>query len=199
MASGTNSSFKIAYLDHEVHYEIIKANDKKAGYIAIGSAITSYARNWTIRYAQMNYIKKGKGFCYADTDSLHMDYGIENVKGCEIDDKELGAWKCESEWDKAIFVRQKTYLEHVISENFEKVNPYYDIKCAGMPDNCKNLFIKSITQEYNLEELTEEEREFCKEKREITDFKIGLLIPSKLVSKRFIGGVVLSETTYKLR
>lgn len=195
MASGTNSSFKVAYLDNELHYDIVEANEKKAGYIAIGSAITSYARNWTIRHAQMNY----DNFIYADTDSMHLKCNVKNVVGCIIDDKKLGAWKCESEWDYGIFARQKTYIEHVTSENFEKVNPFYDVKCAGMPDKCKQLFINSLTQEYDETELNEKEKIFCSQKRTLKDFKTGLKIPSKLISKRYAGGVVLWETTYELR
>ena len=74
MASSTDSSFKYAYLDETgtICYKIVTAHNKKAGYIAIGSAITSYARNFTIRAAQMNYYGPNKrGFIYADTDSIH--------------------------------------------------------------------------------------------------------------------------------
>lgn len=39
----------------------------------------------------------------------------------------------------------------------------------------------------------------CKCKRELTDFKVGLEIPGKLVHKRIRGGVILSDTTYKIR
>ena len=195
LASGTNSSYKVAHMDNEVHYEIIDDNKKKAGYIAVGSAITSYARNWTIRHAQMNY----DNFIYADTDSMHLKCGIDEVIGCVIDDKELGAWKCESFWSDAIFVRQKTYIEYVTHENCKEVTPHYEVKCAGMPDRCKGLLINSFTQDYDKSILNDKEIEFCSKKRTLLDFKQGLRIPSKLVSKRYVGGVVLWETTYELR
>ena len=58
LASSTVSSYKIAYVtedgDRLAFYQV-DAHDKQAGYIACGSAITSYARNFTITAAQNNY------------------------------------------------------------------------------------------------------------------------------------------------
>ena len=74
MASSTDSSFKLAYIkeDKTIGFVPILEKDKVPGYIAIGSAITSYARNFTIRAAQKNYYGVDKpGFIYADTDSIH--------------------------------------------------------------------------------------------------------------------------------
>ena len=76
--------------------------------------------------------------------------------------------------------------------------PYYNVKCAGMPQRCKNLFIQSMTGERE-EKYTEDEKEFLATKRSICDFKIGLTVPSKLMPKRIKGGVVLQETTYEMR
>ena len=60
-------------------------NGKKPGYIPVGSAITSYARNFTIRAAQMNYFGKDKpGFIYADTDSIHCNIAWHEVSGVKI-------------------------------------------------------------------------------------------------------------------
>ena len=134
MATNTDSSFKLAYLDEEgnVKFNLVKENKKKPGYIAIGSAITSYAREFTIRAAQKNYHGvNNRGFIYADTDSIHCDLDISEVKGVELSDNEFCKWKLESVWDYGLFVRQKTYIEHT---------DFYDIKCAGMPDKCKSLF-----------------------------------------------------------
>ena len=127
-------------------------------------------------------------------------------------------WKLESKWDKAIFVRQKTYIEHVVEEDLEQkdgvwhgenVKPYYNIKCAGLPDKCKNLFNKSLSvtegQTYNKDDYNVAEREFLflpdgtPKGRTLKDFKIGLEIPGKLVPKRIIGGILLHETSYKMR
>ena len=148
MASSDDSSFKHAYLkdDNVVGFYNVESHDKKAGYIAIGSAITSYARNFTIRYAQMNYHGENeRGFIYADTDSIHCDLSPNELVGLKIHKSDFNCWKLESYWDRAIFARQKTYIEHVTHEDGEAVDPYYNIKCAGMPQKCKNLLNESLT------------------------------------------------------
>lgn len=205
MASNTDSSFKVAYVkdDKSLGFISVCENNKQAGYIPVGSAITSYARNFTIRAAQKNYYGVDKcGFIYADTDSIHCDLPPEKIKGIKVDDKNFCCWKLEASWDKAIFVRQKTYIEHVIAENLQPIDtPYYNVKCAGMPEKCKQLFIKSMTDNEikEGEKYTDEEKEFLSVKRELTDFKVGLIVPSKLLPKRIRGGVLLVDTTYQMR
>ena len=209
-ATNTNSSFKVAYQKEsgELGYFIVKENEKKAGYIAVGSAITSYARNFTIRTAQKNFYGADKrGFIYADTDSIHCDLKPEELKGVPVHETAFCHWKLESCWDSAIFVRQKTYIEHITHENLEPIGePYNNIKCAGMPSRSKKIFELSMrgTADKN-KEWSEEEKEFLFDKngntikRTYEDFTIGLQVPNKLVPKRIKGGVVLVDTTYKLR
>lgn len=205
LASSTDSSFKIAFVkeDNSVSFYSVPANDKEAGYIAIGSAITSYARNFTIRSAQLNYHGKNKaGFIYADTDSIHCDLQPNEIVGIKVHDKDFCCWKLEACWDKAIFARQKTYIEHVTHEDLQPIEePYYNVKCAGMPQKCKDLFIHSInhTKPKNIEKYSDEEIKFIEKKRELTDFRIGLKIPGKLLPKRIRGGIILVETTYEMR
>lgn len=212
MASSTDSSFKIAYVkdDKSIGFMQVVENEKKPGYIAIGSAITSYSRNFTIRAAQKNYYGAEKrGFIYADTDSIHCDLLPQEIKGIEVDDKEFCCWKLESCWDKAIFTRQKTYIEHVTHENLiplEESKQYNNIKCAGMPKKCKNLFEISMqgTADVN-ENWSDEEKEFLFDKdnkpivRDYSDFKVGLKVPDKLRPIRIRGGVLLVNTTYEMR
>ena len=206
MATSTNSSFKLIYLkeDGSLAYNTVTEYKKKPGYIAIGSAITSYARNFTIRAAQANYYGKDKrGFIYADTDSIHCDLKPEEIKGITIHDKNFCCWKIESEWDIGYFARQKTYIEHIIVKDGEKIEiPYYDIKCAGMPPRCKYLFNMSMSGNTPVESrknLTPEEQEFVSVKRDITDFKKGLKVPGKLLPKNIKGGIILTETEYTFR
>ena len=201
MASSKNSSFKVAYLkdDKSIGFYTVVANDKLPGYIPVGAAITSYARDFTIRAAQKNYHKNGRGFIYADTDSIHCDLNAGDVEGITVHDKNFCCWKLESFWNKAIFVRQKTYIEHVTHEDGKKVDtPYYEVKCAGMPARCKDLFLCSLGDK-KIENLNEEEKKFVKTKRELTDFKVGLKVPSKLLPKRIKGGIVLTPTTFEMR
>lgn len=205
MGANTNSSFKFAFIkdDGTVGYYPVYANDKKPGYIPVGSAITSYARNFTIRAAQKNYHGVNeRGFIYADTDSIHCDLKPEEITGIKVDDRNFCCWKLESCWDIGYFTRQKTYIEHVTHENLKPIaEPYYNIKCAGMSKKPKKLFELSMLGYVPKEtdNFTEEDKEFLKTKRTIEDFKIGLKVPGKLIPKRIHGGVVLEETTYEMR
>ena len=220
MASSMESSFKVAYLkdDGSVGYYEVEEYEKKPGYIPVGSAITSYARNFTIRAAQKNYYGPDKpGFIYADTDSIHCDLPPEQLKGITVHPTNFCCWKLESSWDIGWFVRQKTYIEHVTKEDLEPIEkPYYNIKCAGMPARCKNLFAESFdptiakdikegkdprNEERELKDsgLTPEEIQFLSTTRTLSDFKVGLTIPGKLLPRRIPGGVLLVDTDFTMR
>lgn len=210
MASSKDSSFKLAYVkeDKTIGFLPVAESNKKAGYIPVGSAITSYARNFTIRAAQANYHGVDKaGFIYADTDSIHCDLPPEEIVGIKVHDKNFCCWKLESCWDKAIFTRQKTYIEHVVAENLEPIEkPYNNIKCAGMPKRCKDLFELSLAGDADKnKEWSDEEKEFLFDidnnpiKRDYSSFKIGLKVPGKLRPKRIRGGVLLVDTSYEMR
>lgn len=202
MAATTDSSFKIAYLNERktISFLPVSSHEKDPGYIPVGSAITSYARNFTIRAALANV----KYFCYADTDSLHLNtQNIKKVKGVKLDSKELCCWKCESLWDVAIFCRQKTYIEHVTHEDFEKLEkPFYEIKCAGMGKHCKDLLSMSLSgtdvEREILEKMEKEEIDFIQTKRELSDFAPGLIVPGNLQPVRLPGGVVLVSQPFEL-
>lgn len=231
LSSSVDSSFKLAYVkdDKSIGFLPVSESAKKPGYIPVGSAITSYARNFTIRAAQKNYHGTDKrGFIYADTDSIHCDLKPEEIKGITVHDKDFCCWKLESCWDKAVFTRQKTYIEHVTHENCVPLHelldkngkprkPYNNIKCAGMPQKCKDLFETSMSGDANIngyedkttgtkKEWTKEEKEFLFNvktskpiKRSFNDFKVGLKVPGKLLPKRIRGGILLIETTYEMR
>ena len=205
MASSEDSSFKVAIVkeNKSLGFISVPANDKQAGFIAVGSAITSYARNFTIRAAQKNYHgKNNRGFIYADTDSIHCDLKPEEIVGIKVHDRNFCCWKLEACWDEAIFTRQKTYIEHVTHEDLEPIdNPYYNVKCAGMSQKCKDLFVTSMLgyEPKEDDKYTEDELKFLKTKRTLMDFKIGLKIPGKLMPKRIRGGVLLVNTTYEMR
>lgn len=198
-ATNTDSSFKVTYIkdDLSLGFYGVYACDKKPFYIPVGSAITSYARNFTIRAAQKNY----NHFIYADTDSIHCNCNPDEIKGIKVDDKNFLCWKLESCWNEGLFVRQKTYIEHVTAENLKPIdNPYYNVKCAGMPEQCKKLFLKSIGADVDISDLNMngDAQEFLKKKRTIKDFKVGLSVPLKLRPVQINGGVVLTETFYTM-
>lgn len=205
MASSKNSSFKVAYVkdDKSIGFYTVTAFDKEPGYIPVGAAITSYARNFTIRAAQKNFHGADKrGFIYADTDSIHCDLYPDEIVGIKEHPKNFCCWKLESCWDEAIFTRQKTYIEHITHEDKELIEkPYYNVKCAGMPDKCKKLFELSMSgyEPNKDDDFTEAEEDFLSTKRTIKDFCVGLRVPSKLLPKRIRGGVLLVDTTYEMR
>lgn len=202
MASTTDSSFKVAGLDAEgrLSWRVVHGEDKRPGYIPVGSAITSYARNFTITAAQKNYHgPDAPGFCYADTDSIHCDMDASRLEGVPEHPTEFCHWKLESYWDEAWFTRQKTYIEHVTHEDGEAVEPWYNVRCAGMPQRSKGLFIASLTGKLPDADLTEEEREFCRTRRTVEDFDIGLSVPGKLQATAVRGGTVLLEVPFVMR
>ena len=202
MATSPISSFKYAEEreDGSLGYHVVVETNKDPVYIAAGSAITSYSRNFTIRAAQQNFHGADKrGFKYADTDSIHCDLAPSEIKGIKVSDNDFCAWKLESCWDIAKFIRQKTYVEHVTHEDLKPIEePYYNIKCAGMPESCKELLLISMGEQ----EPTEKQKKyeyFYSKKRTLDDFDIGLTIPSKLVPRTIKGGVILAETDFTLR
>ena len=136
-AMGKEMQSKIPFyddLDGMIHYKLSDIEMVDGLYLPIGIFITSYARNKTIRTSQAiktySIEKYGKDmYCYSDTDSVHTLLPIEELtKFCEIDDVKLGAWKHESHFTKARFIRQKCYLEMIDDE--------VKITCAGMPQSC---------------------------------------------------------------
>lgn len=187
MASSKDSSFKLAYKKEGdiIGFKPVPEYNKKAGYIPIGSAITSYARNFTIRAAQANYHDRSeRGFIYADTDSIHCDLSPEQISGIKVDKSAFCCWKLESTWDYAWFVRQKTYIEHVVQEDLEDVEPHYNVCCAGMPDKCKNIFLDKVKEGTAT----------------LEDFNVGLVIPEgRLKPKRIRGGILLVDDKYTMR
>lgn len=146
--------------------ELKDDKDRELNYTAMASFITAYARRVTHIAIQENYAN----FCYADTDSIHL-LGTE-AKNIDIHNSKLGAWKHECNWSSAKFIRAKTYIE--------EIDGHLDVKCAGMPDNVKEVITKD-------------------------NFKIGFTTEGlsekyqKLVPKRVVGGVVLVPTTFSIK
>ena len=116
---------KIPYLDGRIRYKLSEPEIGEGLYLPVGAFITSYARDYTIRSA----MKVLDRFIYSDTDSLHL-IGTEIPKELNIDKYRLGFWKHESTFEKAKFIRAKTYIE--------KIDGELKITCAGMPKKCYN-------------------------------------------------------------
>lgn len=172
---------KIPYYTEDglVKYRDGEEELRKPVYIPMACFITAWARYTTISAAQKVYDR----FIYADTDSLHL-IGHEIPEGLDVDATRLGAWDYEMQADDAIFLRQKTYMEHPCgksAEEFKMKNPEiyeethgWKVTCAGMAKGC----YKYVTPD---------------------NFKIGTTYQGKLRHERVRGGVVLTEDEFTIR
>lgn len=126
---------KTPYLkDGIVKYKMGERETREGIYIPIAAFVTAYARDKTIRTSQkirdysVNKYGEDK-YIYSDTDSIHTTLSDSELKSiCDIDDYRLGAWKIESKFCRAKFIRQKTYVEEIDGK--------LKITCAGLPENC---------------------------------------------------------------
>lgn len=111
----------------------IETESRSQSHIAMGAAITSYGMVEIVKAAQANY----EHFLYTDTDSLHLDCSLDEVKGVEIDDKKLGAFKVEHTFLDAYYVQPKVYY-------FHGGNGEITVKWSGMRDSSRQLLEKCI-------------------------------------------------------
>lgn len=179
-ASATNGTMKEPYLNEKgvVEYESVEHDGRPPVYTAMACFITAYARDLMIRSAQACFDR----FLYCDTDSLHV-LGLE-IPDIDIDQKRLGAWKCEGVFEKAKYLRAKTYLETFCQidgkkitdvKDYEKSTSYEtEVKCAGMPENVK-------------------------EQVSYQNFELGKHFGGKLMPKTVNGGIVLVEREFTIK
>lgn len=192
--SSDDSSFKVCYLDNGVlKFRTVKEKQKKTYHVAVASAITGWARYWTITHAQANY----EHFIYADTDSLHLDCEADKVKNCVLDKNNIGDWDCELEWEEGVFIRQKTYIER----SGKKLN----IVACGMGGKCRDniecayLYTKDKNNAKKVCKEKELDTQFMEKGFNLMMFKEGLVVPQNLKSRQIKGGALLMEEDFHLR
>lgn len=176
-ALNPNVQSKIPYYDNGIiKYTLGEKETRNPIYIPVGTFITAWARHKTITSAQKVYDR----FLYADTDSLHL-ISTEIPKDLEVDPIKLGAWKHESTFTRARFVRQKTYIEETLCDNsfyLPDINLYgstkMNITCAGMPSRC----YKHVTWE---------------------NFISGSSFKGKLQFTHVQGGIVLKDIDFTIK
>lgn len=108
--------------DGVVRYTDMEVQKRKPVYLPVGVFVTAYARFKTITSAQSVYDR----FLYADTDSLHL-LGTDIPANLDVDPFRLGAWKHESTFTRAKFLRAKCYTEEIDGE--------LETHVSGMPYN----------------------------------------------------------------
>ena len=171
-----------------VKWVVDKSEYVKPVYLPVGIFCTAYARRKTIQMAQLF----GDRFVYADTDSVHvLGREIPTYMQEVVDDKLLGYWKHESDFERARFIKPKTYIEeelltqekyYALQEeefsnlNYERDGKYYhlNVKCAGMNDAIK-------------EDVTWD------------NFHRGYESNKKLKPKNVRGGVILEEIPFTIK
>ena len=116
---GSSVRGKYPILENDVvHYKCYDRKDRDTIYCPVASFITSYARKDIIDNSQAirDYTMKKYGvdyYIYSDTDSIHCLKLPEEelAQFMRLDDYELGAYKVESTFERAKFIRQKCYIE----------------------------------------------------------------------------------------
>ena len=126
---------KYPYLksDGSVGYSMYAREERDSIYVPLASFVTAYARydiinnSQAIRDYTLEKYRKDY-YIYSDTDSIHCLYlsDEELSKIMDIDDYRLGAYKKESEFKEASFIRQKCYIEVDYDGNVHST-------IAGMP------------------------------------------------------------------
>lgn len=199
-ALNPNVQSKIPYYENGmIKYRLGEKETREPLYIPVGVFITAWARHKTITSAQKVYDK----FIYADTDSLHLEldlpkeilelpekelekltttdlikYGVDIPHDFEIDPVALGAWKLESRFTRARFIRQKSYMEDNNPPETWGTDDYnpdlLKITCAGMPKQCYPY----VTWE---------------------NFHEGATYQGKLQPKHVKGGIILKDIEFTIQ
>ena len=192
-------------------FENIVNSGGESCYVPVAAFCTAYARRVTITACKANFNR----FCYADTDSLHLQ-GLEPPTGVEIHPTKLGAWAVEGEYTKSKYVRQKTYVEEMTGKNrfinhTTKTTDFYftdvdmialcdyvykdswlNVTCAGFK---KMIWCEKDKQMYTRNEYYEDVLGLG-----FDDFKEGLIIPEgKTQRKQVNGGCKIYNSDFTMR
>ena len=197
-----NAQQKYPYLDDQgvLRFGLLPPEKREPVYIPVACFITAYGREDTIRTSQKirEYSMKKYGYdayLYSDTDSIHCMINDDDLEALKddifIDDFKLGAWAKESEFDRAIFIRQKCYIE----EEKGKLN----VTVAGMPKYLTPLIsFENFKRGFTTEGLTIKEMVELASKNGASNQEIEKL-HHKLTYKYVKGGVILSDTDFTIK
>lgn len=193
---------KSPVMDHDgiVRFALLPEENRETIAVAVASFITSYGRNKTIRTSQairdftLNKYGEDRYF-YSDTDSIHANLSEEDLEELkdiiDIDDYKLGYWAKEAEFDRAIYIRQKCYVE--------EINGKLQVTVAGLPKYLAPLItFENFKRGFSTEGLTLQEMLDLASKNGATEEELKKLHP-KLTYKYVKGGVILADTDFTIK
>lgn len=183
-----------------VKFHLLPEETRETIYIPVAAFITAYGRNRTIRTSQIikDYTLNKYGedrYYYSDTDSIHAsltDEDLEELKDLiKIDDFKLGYWAKEAEFDRAIYIRQKCYIEDIKGK--------LQVTVAGLPKYLAPLItFDNFKKGFTTEGLTREEMVSLASNNGATPEEIEKL-HHKLRYKYVHGGVILADTDFTIK
>lgn len=186
--------------DGIVKFRLLPPETRETVYIPVAAFITAYGRNRTIRTSQTikdyTISKYGEDrYFYSDTDSIHAsltDEDLEELKDViKIDDYKLGYWAKEAEFDRAIYIRQKCYIEEIKGK--------LQVTVAGLPKYLAPLItFDNFKKGFTTEGLSRIEMVSIASKNGATPEEIEKL-HHKLRYKYVKGGVILADTDFTIK
>lgn len=193
---------KSPILDHDgiVRFALLPEENRETIAVAVASFITSYGRNKTIRTSQAIRdftLKKydEDRYFYSDTDSIHANLSEEDLEELkdiiDIDDYKLGYWAKEAEFDRAIYIRQKCYVEEIKGK--------LQVTVAGLPKYLAPLItFDNFKRGFSTEGLSLKEMLDLASANGATEEELKKLHP-KLTYKYVKGGVILADTDFTIK
>lgn len=220
-------SSKIPFYDNGiVRYSKGVEETRDPIYIPVGTFITAWARHKTITSAQKVYHL----FAYADTDSLHLNlplppemsklsneeleklttadlqkFGLDIPDDFVVDPVALGAWKIESRFTRARFIRQKSYVEdwntpdtwdslQIDSREIKQACDELGLDFKSTMRNYKGYYDKAL-----LNITCAGMPEQCYQYVNWDNFHEGSTYHGKLQPKHVKGGIVLKEIDFTIK
>lgn len=201
MAAAGEARQKIPYEeDGEIKFALSEKEECETLYIPVACYITAYGRERTIRTSQIisDYTRNKYGedrYYYSDTDSIHAgitDEDLEELKDIiKVDDFKLGYWAKEAQFDRALYIRQKCYIEEIKGK--------IEVTVAGLPKYLAPLitfenFKRGFTTEgMSIQDMIREAKKNGASEEEIEK------IQHKLTYKYVKGGVILADTDFTIK
>ena len=189
--------------DGLIHFVNFKQKDRRGSYLPVALFTTAYGRQHLIQTAQeirdWSFKKYGEDlYLYSDTDSCKFLVKNENEdledlkKVIDIHKYKLGAWKIESRFKRAKFIKSKVYIEEAYDNSLNVV-------IAGFPKNLAPLLtFENFERGFTTEGMTLEELVELARKNGATEEQIKKIDNHKKY-KYVKGGVVLEETSFTLK